>query len=552
MTLSTFQRFAQTLYEEIDAASPFNKPDPPLDREVLKFVRLVRVSALLNALQGVEKTLAFRDGKDADVRQMQADILTILSSHKWQETFPVLTKFMDRLRFIPLVILAHSVTFRKSFVDSTVFKSQLSTLCGEICKDRWLNSFELFGRVRHICLERYLDNDELFLKFLQEPGNLIALKAIDDSPISYSRKERSNLWKRRHNLPAVTIDRATGRDDRLRYDNWALQDGTSSATQPVMSDGRVRRFMLESRFCPTEHKFQQAQDSKWWPNPTEPRFRSEDQCECCGKNIPVPRRSAPKRGFGAVRHPSTTWCRCSPDTWKARDRVTGGTMRNFNGLVELFQTRLGVGVRALQNFRENDLIGEYVGEMYPQKKQFKLHNDSDHYVFTQSMDAAHTMVNHPGTPVTSSGHRMPNWEETRIQDKNLIVVDPEKYGNWTRYLNHSCKFHGVTQAVPVGPINRLMIRAIRDIKFGEEIMITYGEEYFLERNMECKCGASNCISKLKPKTKKRPRDEDEMDIDNEPDDEDDADFVPEQRRMKRPETDRQRPPKAKRQKISRL
>lgn len=79
------------------------------------------------------------------------------------------------------------------------------------------------------------------------------------------------------------------------------------------------------------------------------------------------------------------------------------------------------------------------------------------------------------------------------------VVDPSKFGNIGRYINHSCEPN--TQIVPVrvdSPIPKLAIFACRDIICSSEITFDYGP-YSLDTGLvnvaekkKCLCGSKKC------------------------------------------------------------
>jgi SET domain-containing protein len=75
-------------------------------------------------------------------------------------------------------------------------------------------------------------------------------------------------------------------------------------------------------------------------------------------------------------------------------------------------------------------------------------------------------------------------------------VDSSRGGNGTQYVNHSCEpncFMRVTR----GHIN---IYALRDIKPGEELTLSYGETYHDDSKL-CRCGSPSCHVTLNPPKK---------------------------------------------------
>ncbi|PYI08724.1 SET domain-containing protein [Aspergillus sclerotiicarbonarius CBS 121057] len=137
----------------------------------------------------------------------------------------------------------------------------------------------------------------------------------------------------------------------------------------------------------------------------------------------------------------------------------------------------GVGVRALANFKAGDILGEFVGKIMPP-------NYRDDNVYALEVQ-----------PKT--------WQ--RI-DGSIALISPKEYGNWTRYLNHSCDAHTVFDARTVGDRVIMTVEARKDIAIFEEITVNYGNGYWTTRT--CRCGAENCVEEVK-KEKERKRREKE-------------------------------------------
>ncbi|RJE24992.1 SET domain protein [Aspergillus sclerotialis] len=131
-------------------------------------------------------------------------------------------------------------------------------------------------------------------------------------------------------------------------------------------------------------------------------------------------------------------------------------------LVELFQYPIkGVGVRALANFKNGDILDEYVGELLP--------GGGD------------------GDDIYALEFRVS--EETYYDP---VKISPKQFGNWTRFMNHSCKPSTEFHKMVVGNSVMIVVRAIRDISFGDEITVDYGEYYWQDKDYSCQCGEDNC------------------------------------------------------------
>ncbi|KAL2361704.1 hypothetical protein RJZ56_005386 [Blastomyces dermatitidis] len=118
----------------------------------------------------------------------------------------------------------------------------------------------------------------------------------------------------------------------------------------------------------------------------------------------------------------------------------------------------GIGVRSLRSIKAGTFIGEYVGEI---------------------RDPAYRLGSTYGLHHTLHG-------------RSIGVIDAAVYGNWTRYMNHSCRAGVVFVSTVVGDRACVLVRAIRDIEMFEEITVDYGDEYFMPRHRVCKCGEEVC------------------------------------------------------------
>ena len=71
--------------------------------------------------------------------------------------------------------------------------------------------------------------------------------------------------------------------------------------------------------------------------------------------------------------------------------------------------------------------------------------------------------------------------------------DAKHHGNWTRFINHSCRASCDFGAVRLQDnVPRLIVRCIRPLEAFEEITIDYGRGYFEPAHRFCFCGEANC------------------------------------------------------------
>ena len=127
----------------------------------------------------------------------------------------------------------------------------------------------------------------------------------------------------------------------------------------------------------------------------------------------------------------------------------------------------GKGVFALQPIKRREPIIEYVGEVisWPEALRRHPHDPSD---------PNHTFYFH-------------------VDDQH--VIDAKVGGNASRWINHACRPNCKADQQDDG---RVFIRALKDIKAGDELFYDYGlviEERYtakLKKEYECRCGHANC------------------------------------------------------------
>jgi hypothetical protein len=121
---------------------------------------------------------------------------------------------------------------------------------------------------------------------------------------------------------------------------------------------------------------------------------------------------------------------------------------------------LGVFVKPGQTIAKNDWLGEYLGELLPPSA---AEADTSAYAFS-----------------------LPASVEDGLAE---VVIDAATHGNWTRFVNSGCKNNVDATAEQVGKVRIIALRARRNIRGGEQLLINYGRQYFEERGIKCCCGA---------------------------------------------------------------
>ena len=127
----------------------------------------------------------------------------------------------------------------------------------------------------------------------------------------------------------------------------------------------------------------------------------------------------------------------------------------------------GTGIRTLAAFDRGDILDVFVGEL--------THNLQDHvYPLTQSVD-----------------------RQTPCGNNILCYIAPHRYGNWTRFINHSCQPSTQFVVRTIGDRVVTTVEAMRRISAFEELTIDYGGDYWTCPGKSCSCGHWNCRSKTK-------------------------------------------------------
>lgn len=251
-----------------------------------------------------------------------------------------------------------------------------------------------------------------------------------------------------------------GQEDRSgyripEYQSQALKFITYSQMDPIIQNehayvvaefpGRVRRPMFEGRYqvdiphnLYSDAVFDDGKQPQFWiegkPYPSDITQRAPGENVCVSCN-------------------GRTRCSCDPSTSECV----------LHPLVELHEyPKKGVGVRALQHIPAGTILGEYVGVL--------------------------RSTSYKGDPVYAF---MMTLYDGKF-DEPVAMISSKRYGNWTRFINHSCNASTSFEEMTLGDKHRVFVCATRDIEMFEEIEINYGPDYWTNR--ECRCGRSNCVT----------------------------------------------------------
>ncbi|CAI2352145.1 unnamed protein product [Caenorhabditis sp. 36 PRJEB53466] len=138
----------------------------------------------------------------------------------------------------------------------------------------------------------------------------------------------------------------------------------------------------------------------------------------------------------------------------------------------------GFGVFATGPIKKGEFLSEYVGEIIDKREKERRMN-----VLSASMDFEASLY--------------------MMDLRNGLTVDAARYGNISRYMNHSCDPNAGSFSTKVFVKTdreqsvyecRTFVKAIRDIARCEEITINYGMRHASVHT--CLCGAKNCSGKF--------------------------------------------------------
>jgi hypothetical protein len=204
---------------------------------------------------------------------------------------------------------------------------------------------------------------------------------------------------------------------------------------------------------------------------------------------------------GAMCHDA--WCQHTLERWCAETT-------HWQDHFELRKTEdRGIGVYTKRSFRPNDILGWYAGEIVPDSET-QLEND---YLMTvpigiaseldspcqsdDDSDDSYTEKPFPSPPRS----RVTAATKPDSSSQLSVMVDSQRVGNWTRFINHSCESHAHFRMARVGDMRVMVVEAARNIPAGVELTVHYGPGYYgVSSTRICHCGARKCVSKDRKKS----------------------------------------------------
>lgn len=198
-------------------------------------------------------------------------------------------------------------------------------------------------------------------------------------------------------------------------------------------------------------------------------------------------------------------CKCNPKS--CQNRVI---QRGLRYKVALFRTKSrGWGVRTLETLRRGSFIGVYSGELITTESSWK--RDDDTYLFNLTCCAtipqppAVTEDPPAGEDQTNSDDaaEVPDEQQQQLghtNNKVQFVCDAKFFGNFTRFINHSCEPNVIgvrsftTHQDPRFPY--IAFYTNKEVSAGSELTLNYGDNYWLVKckrdSIYCLCKRSSC------------------------------------------------------------
>ncbi|KAL3583636.1 hypothetical protein D5086_014697 [Populus alba] len=153
--------------------------------------------------------------------------------------------------------------------------------------------------------------------------------------------------------------------------------------------------------------------------------------------------------------------------------------------LEVFKTdNKGWAVRAGEPILRGTFICEYIGEVLDEQEA----NDRRDRYGKEGCSYLYKIDAH-----TNDMSRM-------VEGQSHYFIDATKYGNVSRFINHSCMPNLANHQVLVNSMDsqraHIGLYASRDISFGEELTYNYRYELLPGEGYPCHCGASKCRGRL--------------------------------------------------------
>lgn len=422
----------------------------------LDYLRELRVAEMFTNADERKSLMraALPRGKRFNSIRAMRDVASNMDAPRWD----MLIQVVNTLGWTTLAICLHSANFQTRFldlVDAVDFPQRLEQIQSQ------QQALEFFASSRRfVWLEETAEQQAQDVLF-GDLRRLLAGTATADGQEANEEETGPDQLRAQPRIVGLLPE------DNARVDHpheWELSANGAIATRLKFTSGqgtsettRLQENMEQSEVLIEGQQW--GKKSKWLL-PREPRFRTSDDGEClaCGED---------DKGEGKSWRAN---CQCQLENLRIKLAADGVYFGNRVELRHSMNPVMGTGVRALQRLPANSLLAEYAGEIYPAAGKYKGKGlyDSNMYLLKERRK-------HPGINAIE------------------MYVDPCRRGNWTRYINHSCKPKTAFLRYACGE-KIVTCVTVRDesIELGDEITIDYGRDYFTEQNLACLCGEDEC------------------------------------------------------------
>ena len=488
------------LYSEIAAAAD----DDALvfNDDVLNLVRRARLGHFLRILSPQQTvqiatkfgTLVPRIGGGATYSCLNIDLMTFETGENRR-----LRDFYQRAGKVNMAGCVCSPTFRTYLTGAGIStQNQLDWAEVVTLVTSRLHSLELFIRTRQLAWNELMNHHNAYYSRLLNSKQNFLFPFLDDTQKATTTDTNLgiNPAQMLHNLMDPLhphewrLANTPGTAERLRSTYTATDDLVTFKPKPanavVNTQYNCFQENIDDAIFLTEYPWTRRHE---WPKGNDdPRY-------CGGYNPPC-----------EMCQQTQEWCKNSSETNPQTVERTCDheflELQPSSGLplpplVELVTTSFGTGVQSLQDIPQGAYLGVYIGEMYPteRKNGLVLHSaryDGDQgksYLYAQNVN-----IRQRGKRSKKKIDGEYQWAQGTLRDDEFekFFIDPAVYGNWTRYINHSCNPNTNFVLVNVGQRHLTLIQAARSIAFGEDITVYYGDDFFDNKNFRCKCGEAKC------------------------------------------------------------
>ena len=546
------------IYEEIHRAATDDRPRASTNiyYDTRYFLFAARLRRFLDLLADSDRQTIEDQLRDYDVGNFRAgDVVGDLQITLGHFREPGrLTEFLDDPKLLLLTFCAHSPSFRaaldRSDNDSKRGGLPLWSEIYPLIKD-CTSSLELFSRSYPFDWRSHLHAfEDHFRSMLREVYNDNqkaaggALEGVNHSNVGIAEGDLDEIhvitdWEGDHihhhwalpkevKQPAVrpsieyTVT-TSGRDpqyhpfvndyyaivDRPKLKNTTRRRPTPFVRLPLNSNQTLNQLDITKSIILDEGIHQ-------WPNGASNNIvgvvdfcgAPDNPCAACGMTAPNP--TAPADGTVVVDGDGCAEpCPCHCTLADLTAIKNSDPFKNPNDvLVEIYTTpNKGRGVRSLQYIPQDTYVGAYIGEVYPEADP-ETGGHVDRY----------------GPPDGNGYHfTMQAGLSPQAEDSFKYSIDSAHLGNWTRFMNHSCDANVAFGLANLGQRWAVVCKTAKDIEFWDEITTDYGDDYFINRDLTCRCGLKKICrftaKKLDIERKKRKREQEEEEEDEEEEEE---------------------------------